>query len=384
MGGKAVSPVGVTRNGESGCAGPLLGRLPLGWHEGGLIPAHPPTGRPSHAAQEQARQADEGHPVDQRSTLGTQRTKATDRRAATLTSCTRRCPRRPGDDDRTGRAAGRRPELRCASATAAPLRSRTSSCGRKSSTSTTSASRARRPRPRLRRTATSRRLEAIPELTRAAIFQRRGIRTEAFVRFDGGRQPGSPDLARDVRGFAVKLYTPEGNWDIVGNNIPVFFIQDAMKFPDLVHRSRRSRTAAGYVQAASAHDTFWDFISLMPEATHMVLWTMSDRAIPRSLRFMEGFGVHTFRFVNAWRGNIRQVPLEAAAGHAVGRLGRGGQDQRRRDPDFHRRDLWNAIQAGDFPQGTWVQVFDDEFADPSTSTSPIPPSSSRRRSCRCG
>ena len=207
-------------------------------------------------------------------------------------------------------------------------------------------------------------LEAIPELTRAAIFQRRGIRTEAFVRFSTvAGNLGSPDLARDVRGFAVKLYTPEGNWDIVGNNIPVFFIQDAMKFPDLVH-SVKEEQDRGWPQAASAHDTFWDFISLMPEATHMVLWTMSDRAIPRSLRFMEGFGVHTFRFVNAsgeatfvkfhWK--PRQGMQSVVWDEAVKINGA--------DPDFHRRVLWNAIQAGDFPQ--WdlaVQVFDDEFAD---------------------
>ena len=207
-------------------------------------------------------------------------------------------------------------------------------------------------------------LEAIPELTRAAIFQRRGIRTEAFVRFSTvAGNLGSPDLARDVRGFAVKLYTPEGNWDIVGNNIPVFFIQDAMKFPDLVH-SVKEEQDRGWPQAASAHDTFWDFISLMPEATHMVLWTMSDRAIPRSLRFMEGFGVHTFRFVNAsgeatfvkfhWK--PRQGMQSVVWDEAVKINGAA--------PDFHRRDLWNAIQAGDFPQ--WdlaVQVFDDEFAD---------------------
>ena len=207
-------------------------------------------------------------------------------------------------------------------------------------------------------------LTAIPELTRAALFQRKGIRTEAFVRFSTvAGNVGSPDLARDVRGFAVKLYTSEGNWDIVGNNMPVFFIQDAMKFPDLVH-SVKEEPDRGWPQAASAHDTFWDFVSLMPESTHMLLWAMSDRAIPRSLRFMEGFGVHTFRFVNA-AGEARFVKFhwkprqglqsvlwpEAVAINGV-------------DPDFHRRDLYAAITAGDFPQ--WdlgVQVFDDEFAD---------------------
>ena len=141
---------------------------------------------------------------------------------------------------------------------------------------------------------------------------------------------GSADLARDVRGFAVKLYTEEGNWDLVGNNIPVFFIQDAMKFPDLVH-AVKEEPDRGWPQAASAHDTFWDFVSLMPESTHMLMWAMSDRAIPRSFRFMEGFGVHTFRFVNADGDvDVREVPLEAAPGPAVGGVERGAQDQRRR------------------------------------------------------
>ena len=141
---------------------------------------------------------------------------------------------------------------------------------------------------------------------------------------------GSTDTARDVRGFAVKFYTDEGNWDLVGNNIPVFFIQDAMKFPDLVH-AVKPEPHHGMPQAASAHDTFWDFVSLMPESTHMLMWVMSDRAIPRSFRMMQGFGVHTFRFVNA-RGRValREVPLEAGGRHALARLGRGGQDLRRR------------------------------------------------------
>ena len=152
-----------------------------------------------------------------------------------------------------------------------------------------------------------------------------------FVRFSTvAGNKGSFDLARDVRGFAVKFYTQEGNWDLVGNNIPVFFIQDAIKFPDVVH-SVKQAPDRGFPQAQSAHDNFWDFISLMPEATHMVMWTMSDRAIPRSFRFMEGFGVHTFRFVNAGRRvDVRQVPLEAEARTAVGRVERGGEDQRRR------------------------------------------------------
>lgn len=207
-------------------------------------------------------------------------------------------------------------------------------------------------------------LEAIPDLTRAAIFQRKGTRTEAFVRFSTvAGNLGSPDLARDVRGFAVKLYTTEGNWDIVGNNMPVFFIQDAVKFPDLVH-SVKEEPDRGWPQAASAHDTFWDFVSLMPEATHMLLWAMSDRAIPRSLRFMEGFGVHTFRFVNAagestfvkfhWK--PRQGLQSVLWPEAVAINGA--------DPDFHRRDLYAAIASGAYPQ--WdlgVQVFDDAFAD---------------------
>ncbi len=207
-------------------------------------------------------------------------------------------------------------------------------------------------------------LEAIPELTRAALFQEKGTRTEAFVRFSTvAGNLGSPDLARDVRGFAVKLYTTEGNWDIVGNNMPVFFIQDAIKFPDLVH-SVKEEQDRGWPQAASAHDTFWDFISLMPESTHMVLWAMSDRAIPRSLRFMEGFGVHTYRFINAegvstfvkfhWK--PRKGMQSVLWNEAVKINGA--------DPDFHRRDLYGAITSGDFPQ--WdlgVQVFDDAFAD---------------------
>ncbi len=207
-------------------------------------------------------------------------------------------------------------------------------------------------------------LEAIPELTRADLFQRAGEKTEAFVRFSTvAGNLGSADLARDVRGFAVKLYTQEGNWDLVGNNIPVFFIQDAMKFPDLVH-AVKEEPDRGWPQAASAHDTFWDFVSLMPESTHMLMWAMSDRAIPRSFRFMEGFGVHTFRFVNAdgdstfvkfhWK--PRQGLQSVVWNEALKINGA--------DPDFHRKDLYNAIDTGDLPQ--WdlaVQVFDEEFAD---------------------
>src|SRR5579862_1982084 len=141
--------------------------------------------------------------------------------------------------------------------------------------------------------------ESLAGLTAADLFQRPGEKTPAFVRFSTvAGNKGSADLARDVRGFAVKLYTQQGNWDIVGNNIPVFFIQDAIKFPDLIHAAK-AEPDRDFPQAPTAHDNFWDFISLMPESMHMAMWIMSYRAIPRSFRFMEGFGVHTFRLVNA-------------------------------------------------------------------------------------
>src|SRR3990167_3059252 len=140
--------------------------------------------------------------------------------------------------------------------------------------------------------------DSLADVSRADIFQRVGERTPAFVRFSTvAGSKGSFDLARDVRGFAVKLYTKEGNWDLVGNNIPVFFIHDAMKFPDLVH-SVKPEPDRAFPQAQSAHDNFWDFVSLMPESFHMIMWVMSDRAIPRSFRTMEGFGAHTFRLVD--------------------------------------------------------------------------------------
>ena len=185
-----------------------------------------------------------------------------------------------------------------------------------------------------------------------------------FVRFSTvAGNKGSFDLARDVRGFAVKFYTQEGNWDLVGNNIPVFFIQDPIKFPDLVH-SVKQQPDRGFPQAQSAHDNFWDFISLMPEATHMVMWTMSDRAIPRSFRFMEGFGVHSFRFIDA-AGASRFVKFHWKPAQGLQSvLWNEAVKINGADPDFHRRDLWDAIQTGDFPE--WelgVQVFDDEFAD---------------------
>ena len=206
--------------------------------------------------------------------------------------------------------------------------------------------------------------EPLPDLTAADVFQRAGERTPAFVRFStvAGSQ-GSADLARDVRGFAVKLYTKAGNWDIVGNNIPVFFIQDPIKFPDLIHAAK-AEPDRGFPQAQTAHDNFWDFASLMPEATHMLMWAMSDRAIPRSFRFMEGFGVHTFRLVNA-EGESTYVKfhwkpkqgLQSVVWNEALKINGA-------DPDFHRRDLWDAIEQGDFPQ--WelgLQLFDDEFAD---------------------
>lgn len=206
--------------------------------------------------------------------------------------------------------------------------------------------------------------EAIPELTAANLFQTAGTRVPAFVRFSTvAGNKGSADLARDVRGFAVKLYTDDGNWDIVGNNIPVFFIQDAMKFPDLIHAAKPAPDR-GFPQAQTAHDNFWDFISLMPESIHMVMWIMSDRAIPRSFRFMEGFGVHTFRLVNAdGEGTFVKFHWKPKQGlQSV--LWDEALKINGADPDFHRRDMWAAIQAGDYPE--WdlcIQAFDDDFAD---------------------
>ncbi len=204
----------------------------------------------------------------------------------------------------------------------------------------------------------------LTELTRASIFAEAGKQTPVFVRFStvvGER--GSTDTPRDVRGFAVKFYTDEGNWDLVGNNIPVFFIQDAMKFPDLIHAAKPEPHFA-MPQAATAHDTFWDFISLMPESAHMIMWAMSDRAIPRSYRMMQGFGVHTFRFVNA-KGESRFVKF-----HWNPVLGTHSLDWDEAvkisgaDPDFHRRDLWEAIEAGAFPEyELGVQVFTEDQAE---------------------
>jgi catalase len=204
----------------------------------------------------------------------------------------------------------------------------------------------------------------LAKYTKAAPFAERGKITPVFARFSTvAGERGSADTARDVRGFAVKFYTDEGNWDLVGNNIPVFFIQDAMKFPDLIHAVKPEPNNA-IPQAASAHDTFWDFVSLMPESTHTLLWVMSDRAIPRSLRMMQGFGVHTFRLVNAkgdsvfckfhWKPILGTHSL--VWDEAVKIAGA--------DADFHRRDLWEAIESGHYPE--WelgLQIFSEEQAD---------------------
>jgi catalase len=202
--------------------------------------------------------------------------------------------------------------------------------------------------------------KSMVQYTSAGFLQDPDVETPVFVRFStvaGSR--GSADTVRDVRGFAVKFYTAEGNYDLVGNNIPVFFIQDAIKFPDLIH-AVKPEPHNEIPQAASAHDTFWDFTSLMPESTHMLMWAMSDRAVPRSFRMMEGFGVHAFRFINA-RGESFFVKF-----HWKPKLGVHGlawdeaQKIAGKDADFHRRDLWEAIESGNFPE--WelgVQIVDE-------------------------
>jgi catalase len=206
--------------------------------------------------------------------------------------------------------------------------------------------------------------QSLAPITRAAPFAEAGKRTPVFVRFSTvAGERGSMDLARDVRGFAVKFYTDEGNWDIVGNNIPVFFIQDAMKFPDLVHAVKPEPNNQ-IPQAQSAHDTFWDFVSLMPESTHMLMWVMSDRAIPRSFRMMQGFGVHTFRLVNA-AGMSRFCKFHwspIAGTHSV--VWDEAVKINGADPDFHRRDLWESIEAGVYPEyELGLQVFTEEEAE---------------------
>ncbi|GGC73415.1 catalase [Undibacterium terreum] len=206
--------------------------------------------------------------------------------------------------------------------------------------------------------------KSLKKYTKAKILTEVGVQTPLFTRFStvaGGS--GSSDTPRDVRGFAVKFYTKEGNWDLVGNNIPVFFIQDAIKFPDLVH-AVKMEPDRGFPQAATAHDTFWDFISLTPEAMHMVMWIMSDRTLPRSLRMMEGFGIHSFRLLNDagestfvkfhWR---PKLGLQSTIWDETVKIAGA-------DPDFHRRDMFEAISAGAFPE--WelaVQLFTQEEAD---------------------
>ncbi|MDQ7759089.1 catalase [Xanthomonas sontii] len=206
--------------------------------------------------------------------------------------------------------------------------------------------------------------KSLAKYTTASLLTEVGVKTPMFTRFStvaGGA--GSVDTPRDVRGFAVKFYTKEGNWDLVGNNIPVFFIQDALKFPDLIH-AVKMEPDRGFPQAASAHDTFWDFVSLMPESLHMIMWAMSDRTIPRSLRMMEGFGIHSFRLLDAegrstfvkfhWR---PKLGLQSTIWDEAVKLAGA-------DPDFHRRDLFEAIERGDFPE--WelgVQLFTQEQAD---------------------
>ncbi|MBC7425582.1 MAG: catalase, partial [Bacteroidia bacterium] len=202
--------------------------------------------------------------------------------------------------------------------------------------------------------------ESMEKYTKTGFLNDTTRQTPVFVRFStvaGSR--GSSDLARDVRGFSVKFYTEEGNYDLVGNNMPVFFIQDAIKFPDLIH-AVKPEPHNEMPQAASAHDTFWDFISLMPESMHMIMWVMSDRAIPRSLRMMEGFGVHTFRFINkegvSHFVKFHWKPLLGV--HSV--CWDEAQKISGKDPDFHRRDLWESIEAGAFPE--WelgVQIIPD-------------------------
>ncbi len=201
---------------------------------------------------------------------------------------------------------------------------------------------------------------SLADLTKAPFLATEGAEVQVFVRFStvaGSR--GSADTVRDVRGFATKFYTPEGTFDLVGNNIPVFFIQDGIKFPDVIH-AVKPEPDREIPQAQSAHDTFWDFVGLQPEASHMLMWVMSDRAIPRSYRTMEGFGVHTFRLVNAAGETVLvKFHWKPTAGlHSL--VWEESQKLTGIDPDFHRRDLWDAIEAGQFPQ--WdlgVQVLPD-------------------------
>ena len=192
--------------------------------------------------------------------------------------------------------------------------------------------------------------ESMEKYTKAGFLQDPGLKTPVFTRFStvaGSR--GSTDLARDIRGFAVKFYTEQGNYDLVGNNVPVFFIQDTIKFPDLIHAVKPEPNNE-MPQAASAHDTFWDFISLMPETMHTIMWVMSDRAIPRSLRMMEGFGVHTFRFINDKNeSHFVKFHWKPKLGtHAV--VWDEAQKISGKNSDFHRQDLWEAIESENYPE----------------------------------
>jgi len=205
---------------------------------------------------------------------------------------------------------------------------------------------------------------SLKQYTTARILTEVGEKTPVFTRIStvaGGA--GSVDTPRDIRGFAVKFYTKEGNWDLVGNNIPVFFIQDAIKFPDLIH-AVKMEPDRGFPQSATAHDTFWDFISLTPESMHTVMWIMSDRTLPRSLRMIEGFGVHSFRLINDagestfvkfhWR---PKLGLQSTIWDETVKISGA-------DPDFHRRDMFEAIAAGNFPEWEFaVQLFTQEEAD---------------------
>ncbi|MBA2727571.1 MAG: catalase, partial [Parachlamydiaceae bacterium] len=201
----------------------------------------------------------------------------------------------------------------------------------------------------------------LKQYTKAKFLNETSTQTPVFVRFStvaGSR--GSTDLARDVRGFAVKFYTEEGNFDLVGNNIPIFFIQDAMKFPDLIH-AVKPEPHNEMPQAASAHDTFWDFISLMPESIHMIMWVMSDRAIPRSLRMMEGFGIHTFRLINE---NEKSVFVKFHFKPLLGVHSVAWDEAQKisgKNSDFHRLDLYEAIESGAFPEWEFgIQIVPEE------------------------
>ncbi|QFG00648.1 catalase [Psychrobacillus glaciei] len=206
--------------------------------------------------------------------------------------------------------------------------------------------------------------ESMQDYTKAKFLQTTGVKTPVFVRFStvaGSR--GSGELARDARGFATKFYTEEGNYDLVGNNIPVFFIQDAIKFPDLVH-ALKPEPHNEIPQAATAHDTFWDFIANNQESAHMIMWAMSDRAIPRSFRMMEGFGVHTFRFINEeGKSHFVKFHWKPVLGvHSV--VWDEAQKINGKNPDFHRQDLYEAIENGDYPEfELGVQLIEekDEF-----------------------